>query len=108
MDRLEDWLGIRERQGRPPQVTINVKRPRRPRTGALIAKNRRLIAELSPELMHRLCGFIARGKMQRPFNYYIERLLSEALDQRGYQLHPGRGGGRVANTDIDLDPRMLG
>ena len=108
MSKLEDWLGIRERQGKPPAIK-KVPRATRPRKSAakLRPNDPWLMAELSPALMQRLCGFIAKGAVARPFNYYIERLLTEALDHRGYLLHPGRGGGQRANTDIDLHPLAL-
>jgi hypothetical protein len=108
MSKLDDWLGIRERQGKLPQVK-KVARASRPRKSAakLRPHDPWLVAELSPALMQRLCSFVAKGEVPRTFNYYIERLLTEALDQRGYLLHPGRGGGQRANTDIDLHPLSL-
>ena len=108
MSKLEDWLGIREERQRPPAIK-KVPRAMRPRKSAakLRPNDPWLVAELSPALMQRLCGFISKGEVARLFNYYIERLLTEALDHRGYLLHPGRGGGQRANTDIDLHPLAL-
>ena len=106
-DRLEEWLDIRARKHRGPGVEIKIKKSRRPRVVREIPKDRRLLVDLPPALMARLKGFVARSKVNYPWEYYIIQLLTEALDHRGYQLRPGQGRGRMANTDIDLHPLAL-
>lgn len=99
----EAWREIRKGQ----LLGIVRSRATRPRAISAIPKSRRLLAEIDEALMRRLDNFIRCGRAGKPFNYYIERLLSEALDHRGYFANPGRGGNQHANTDIDLHPLSL-
>lgn len=94
------WREIRKGQ----LLGIVRSRATRPRAVSAIPKSRRLLAEVDEALMKRLDGFIRCGRAGKSFNYYIERLLTEALDHRGYFAHPGRGGNQHANTDIDMSP----
>ena len=91
MSKLDDWLGIRERQGKPPEIHVVVKRAARPRAIRGIAKPKRLLAQVKPETLKRILAFQSRMPEMRTFNTIIDTLLNEALDARFFHLHPGQG-----------------
>ena len=91
MSKLDDWLGIRERQGKPPEIHVVVKRAGRPRAIRGIAKPKRLLAQVKPETLKRILAFQSRMPEMRTFNTIINTLLNEALDARFFHLHPGQG-----------------
>ena len=91
MSRIDDWLGIRERQGKPPTVQIVVKRSKVPRAISAIPKKKRLVAQIHKATLARVLAFQSRMPEMRTFNTIIDTLLNEALDARFFHLHPGQG-----------------
>ena len=91
MDRIDNWLGIRERKGKGPEVKIVVKRASRPRAPRSIPTPTRLLVKVNKATLARLYAFQSRMPAPRSFNTIVDTLLNEALDARFFHLHPGQG-----------------